>query len=530
MKLSSLFPGSGGLAATAVKHKAPAEQPAGLAAVVEKPKRKPGEFEIEWPKMRTQGIKDYKAITTREELKEYLKRCESTGLGGFDYETSGDACHRNPPRDEEGNVVTGKNLDSWTRSVNLDPHKAEVCAMSLSAQPDEARAIFIDNPGRKQFEPSLSRKEARELLFNLLEEYFFINDKIMKIAVNMNFEAKFTVKYGKYIAMPCADPFIAWIRITQLIAPNKIKNPKKPFTGKGLKPMTKEVFGVQMTEFTEVLAKNNALFFDQVANDGKDALEYCCEDSDYAVQHYLYWDYIAKQIPNANDVYKTYSDWLHYIEMPFTRVTGTMEYWGMSWNSNLAEVKRQEAAIAQEEAAKEIARLAKEGFGVDLNIGKAGRTNDVYSFIFDTLKVPAAAWSQKTNDPSMDGNAIMDMIFMLENNLIEPGEEKYLETPFPTGWENLDPDRDPNLSKEERARIRIAKRPPHPYKDLAVKLFTQLQKIQKYSTLLSSHIEGREKYVNPVTGRIHAAYEPWTETGRLSSFNPKPLGLMLATA
>ena len=208
-------------------------------------KTKPGVWDIKYPKLRTQGFKDYKAITTITELIEYIKHCEETGLGGFDYETSGDRDHREPPKDAYGNLVTGKELDAWTKDVNLDPWKAEVCAMSLSAACDEARAIFIDNPGANQFEPGLPRSEARRRLFNTLEKYFFTNTKIMKIAVNMAFETKFTAKYGKYILMPCADPFIAWIRIMQLIAPQKIANPKRPYAGKGLKPMTKAVFGVQ---------------------------------------------------------------------------------------------------------------------------------------------------------------------------------------------------------------------------------------------------------------------------------------------
>ena len=90
----------------------------------------------------------------------------------------GDKDHRIPPTDEDGNTVTGKALDSWTRDVNLDPWKAEVCAMSLSAACDEARAIFIDNPGANQFEPGLSRSEARKRLFDTLEQYFFTNHKI----------------------------------------------------------------------------------------------------------------------------------------------------------------------------------------------------------------------------------------------------------------------------------------------------------------------------------------------------------------
>lgn len=531
MNLNSMFPGSGGLASRVkAKPEATAKEAVGSAlADCMQQKRKPGEWAIKWPGLRKQGFKDYRPLLTVQEVVDYCKHMEETGLGGFDYETSGDREHRTPPVDDEGNTVTGKALDSWTKDVNLDPWKAEVCAMSLSAAADEARAIFIDNPGINQFEPALSRSEARTRLFDALEQHFFTNPKIVKIAVNMNFEAKFTAKYGKYILMPCADPFIAWIRLSQLLLPQKIKNPKRPYVGKGLKPMTKEIFGVQMSEFTSVLDRNNALFFDEVPNDEHDALSYCCEDSDYAVQHYLYWDEVAKQIPNGNDVYPTYSDWLNCIEMPFTRVTGIMEYWGMKWNSNVSQVKREEAQNSIEAAAQNMRDIAASVGVKDLNIGVGGKTKDVKSFIFDTLKLPAASWSDKTKEPSLDSNALMDMIFMLENKLEDPDEEKYLETPLPEEWEVVDPDLNyqdqrvlwpRDYTTAELKRIRIEKRTEHPYKDIGIQFLTNMQNIQKYATLLSSHIEGREKYVNPVTGRIHAHYEPWTETSRLSSSSP----------
>lgn len=536
MNLNSMFPGNGGLASrvktktTAAEVDITAKEAVGssLADCMQR-KRKPGEWLIKWPSLRKQGFKDYRPLVTVQEVIDYCKRMEETGLGGFDYETSGDRDHRIPPVDEDGNTVTGKALDSWTRDVNLDPWKAEVCAMSLSAACDEARAIFIDNPGINQFEPGLSRSEARVRLFDTLEKYFFTNTKVTKIAVNMNFETKFTAKYGKYILMPCADPFIAWIRLSQLLLPQKIKNPKRPYVGKGLKPMTKEIFGVQMSEFTTVLARNNALFFDEVPNDEHDALSYCCEDSDYAVQHYLYWEEVAKQIPNGNDVYPTYADWLKGIEMPFTRVTGIMEYWGMKWDSDVSAVKREEAQNAIEAAGQSMKDLAASVGVKDLNIGVGGKTKDVKSFVFDTLRLPAAAWSDKTKEPSLDSNALMDMVFMLENNLENPDEEKYLETPLPEEWEIVDPDlsyQDQRIlwprdfTAAELKRIRIARREEHPYKDIGIQFLKSMQNIQKYATLLSSHVEGREKYVNAVTGRIHAHYEPWTETSRLSSSSP----------
>lgn len=523
MKLSSLFPTDNGLASKMRPQAAPTANeavapPACLADVMSR--KKPGVWEIQWPKLRLQGFKDYKVITTVYDLRAYIARCKETGLGGFDYETSGDKDHREPPKDADGVTVTGKELDAWTKDVNLDPWKAEVCAMSLAAAADEARAIFIDNPGANQFEPGLPRSEARKRLFDTLEADFFTSPDIMKIAVNLSFETKFTAKYGKYILMPCADPFLAWIRISQLILPHKIKNPKRPYTGKGLKPMTKEIFGVQMNEFNSVLQKNGAMFFDEVPNDEADSLSYCCEDSDYAVQHYLYWDAVAKQIPNDNAIYPTYSDWLKNIEMPFARVTGLMEFWGMNWDGNIANVKKQEAEIGQEEAANGMKEIARRYGTPDLNVGKGGKTKDVKSFIFDTLKLPAAAWSDKTKDPSLDSNALMDMIFMLENKLVDPDEEKHLEIDLPEGWETIDPEAPGEMDAGQRRRIRIAQRDYHKCMVDGIAFLTAMGQIQKYTTLLSSHIEGREKYVNPVTGRIHAHYEPWTETSRLASSNP----------
>ena len=119
------------------------------------------------------------------------------------------------------------------------------------------------------------------------------------------------------------------------------------------------------------------------------------------------------------------------------------------------------------------------------------------------------------------------MEFMIENRLESLDEEKYLQVELPEGWEQIDPEAaygepgfNPNLSKEERGAIKIAKRPQHPYKNEGIELINAMMKIQKYSTLISSHIKGRSKFLNSVSERIHAGYAPWTDTSRLSSFKP----------
>lgn len=520
MKLASLFPASNTLAKSPTTTVGDPQKGNPVKAELEgllSKRKKPGEFTIAWPKLRIQQPKDYEVITTVEQLEAYIDKCETTGLGGFDYETSGDKDHRSQ-EDADARVA-------------LDPWKSDICAMSISAAPDEARAIFISHKkGTRLFEPLKNRDDARNLLMDTLERRFFTNPKIVKIAINLAFETKFTAKYGKYLLMPVADPFTAWIRVLQLVAPQKIKNPKVPYTGKGLKPMTFETFGVRMNDFMEVLAKHDAMFFDEVDADTQDALVYCCEDSDYAVQHYLYWDEIAKQIPNDNPIYKNYSEWLHGIEMPFARVIGLMEYWGMYWDQNLSGVKREEAQIMQEQAQDEIKRITKDALGIEVNPGKTGKTNEVKSILFDSMKLPIAGRSDKTNDPSLDANALLDIIFMLENKLVNLDEEKYLTAPLPENWETINVDTDPNLDKATRQRIRIEQREPHPFRDAGIELLKQLKQIQTYTTLLSSHIVGRESHLNPVTNRIHAQYTPWTETSRLNCSKPKhTLGLIGVT-
>lgn len=490
---------------------------------------------VNWPAPRQQGAKDYKVIATPEDLIAYLKRCELTGICGFDYETAPSVeehkrwenikqvyqirittLENNPGIDDFGTIRNYppekealKKIKDFEKELEikkedylrspLDPWRAEVCTVSLSAAPDEARVIYISHKaGSKNF------KGTRKQVFDILEKYLFSNKKIIKAAVNLAFETKFTAKYGKYILSPVADPLIMWVRCLQVAAPEKIKDRKRPAAGKGLKPMTKEIFSVEMAEFTKLLEKHKVNFFDEMNTDYVDTLMYSAEDSDFAVQHYLYWTEVAKQIPG-------YYEWLQNIEMPFTRVIGIMEYHGMPWDETLAAQKHQEAEIAIEEIINEIEQLAKDLFRIQITAGKNAKTNDIKDLIFNKMKLPSAKVSDKTGDSSLDKEALIDMIFMLENNLQSIDEEEYLNIEIPEGQP---------LNYKQQKALEIRNRKPHPYKEEGIKLLKLLQKIAKYSTLLSSHIEGRERYLHPVTGRIHANYSQWTETGRLNSYNP----------
>ncbi|MED3571931.1 bifunctional 3'-5' exonuclease/DNA polymerase [Cytobacillus praedii] len=562
MKLGSLF-GNIGTKTPLLKASKKAEKPLGtsnLAATVST-KLKPGQFAIDWGTPEPQKVKDYKAVLDLGELEEYFKKCQETGLASWDYETAPSeetrayyeplligledriadleaeitAIEETPTKDRtetQMGVLSSLTAELKVKSKEysdhkddylktpLDPWKGEVCTVSFSAAPNEARVVPISHRVGKNIAPHLSRSAAREEVFKLMDKYLFTHKETLKIAVNLAFETKYSAKYGRYITGRVADPLIMWVRCMQLGAPGRLKDHKKPATGWGLKPATKATFGVQMSDFKKLLEAKGVDFFDEIDASSKEGLVYSAEDSDYGVQQYLYWVKIAKQLPD-------YYEWLHNIEMPFMRVIGLMEFWGMPWNQSTAQVKHKEAVEAQKHAADEIKRVIKEAVGVDANPGKTGKTGDVKAVLFKTMKLPIPKVSDTTGDPSLDEEALIDMRFMLENKLIELSEEKYLTVNLPNGWETINPDAvygDPDfngdLSKEERGAVRIAQRSEHPYKEAGLQLIEQMLKIQKYTTLISSHIVGREKYLNEVTQRIHAGYSTFTDTGRLNSFKP----------
>lgn len=531
-----------------------------LAAQV-KNKPKPGEIPVEWPKIKPQQPKDYQPILTAQELEAYLIRCQETGLAGFDWETAAEEKTRQEfqlvkadyeakvasikaqlaPLDAKADKDEIKQLEAMKKTAEadyeaklydflrtpLDPWKGKIVTFSVSAAPHESRVVPIDHKLGRNFEPDLPRNEARKLFMDTVERLLFKSEKVVKIAFNLSFETKYAAKYAKYIKMPVADPQQMIVRVLQLVAPHRIEDPGFPVKGWGLKSATKKVFGVDMaSRFKQLLEKHGADFFDEVPADQGDGLIYSAEDSDYALQHYLYWDQVAKQIktyegcPNKN-----YSEWLHNIEMPFTRVIGLMEYWGMRWDQDLAQQKEEEAVIMQEQLAEKIKTTIYKATGLEVSPGKSGKTKSVKEALFDHMKIPAAKWGK--TGPSLDEEALINMEFMLENKLEHLDEEKYLRVDLPEGWEDVDPEAqfgepgfNPHLSKEERGAIRIAKRQQHPYKDEGIELINAMMKIQKYSTLISSHIKGRSKFLNSESKRIHAGYAPWTDTSRLSSFKP----------
>jgi len=530
---------------------------------------------VERPKIE-QKAKDYREITTKTELLFYLKKCAKTGYFSFDFETAPSKETREKWSDylldygkrledtqehyrvqkiavkETHGVIGLKRVEKLEKkAINelekefkakkaefnmspTDPHRNKICTMSISADINEARVIFLDHLVGTNFE--LSAEEV----FNILEEKIFSNPEIVKIAFNMVFETKCLLKYGKYLLKPVSDPHIAGVRIKQAVNTNDIADPKKPAYGMDLKSLTGLYFGVELPDFLSVLEKNNIKFFDEFAAGNENAVEYASHDSDYGLQLHLYYKKMAEQIPIYTDTpYKNYWGWLSEIEMPFSRVIGLMEYNGVAWNDEQGKKVYETALQNAAEAKMRLINLARKvadkleeedpfypETSIDilknLDPGKTGKNNAVKHFIFEVLEVEPASYSDKTNLPSMDYASMLDMIFMLENNLHSLKEEKHLIKDIPKSWVDQYKNEGERgfMTRQQRAATEIYLREPKPFKEEALQALRAILDIQKAGTLISSHIEGRTKYIHPVTSRIHSGYTLWTETSRLNSSKP----------
>lgn len=558
-------------------------------SLARKTKPKTLNSKIQWPDVPVQEQKKYIVVTSLEGLEECFDHCKRTGYCSFDWETAPSDEERDRWNEEladlmdqrdvfEDEVNSAKNsssimlyksakklLDEFDKQIDekelffkyspLDPHRAKICTCSICPEPHVVYVFFLcHTSGSRHFLMEKSREEALQIFLTEFERSMLSNTEIEKIAYNLSFETKMSLKYGIYIRKPASDPFILIVRTLQVVDQASIMNPKTPAAGKGLKKMTAKYLQVQMNDFKEVVENSGNEFFDELSTDDETAVIYSAEDSDYSLQLFLYFKEVADQIKiERNEVkyateiidinnqkikntttdfdkpYATYFEWLHEIEMPFARVIGQMEYHGFTWNEEKAAQVKKEAEVAMEKAVEKIRNIGKKVYKVftdkaedenikvylepllNINPGKTGKNESVRFLLFDVLGCPVPSISDKTDKPNMDHSSILDMIFMVNHNLTEIDDEKYLDSDIDIS----------QFNESERTRIsEIRNKSKYPYKELILELLEAIEQVQKFGGLLSTHIYGREQWVNPVTKRIHAHFTQWTETARLNSSKP----------
>lgn len=470
------------------------------------PRSTPEKRAIVWPNSVNSEDKRIVVLKTKEELQRELYNAIARSIFSFDWETAPtdfaidkyiELIEQASARKKFAATKTLLNkiekeidgLKEQALKLALDPQASDICTFSFSYQPNESFVVYLDH--KKGTNIDCGKEEA----LMLLNDQIFKNADIMKIAYNLAFESKFSAKRKHYIVGNCADPMMMIIRVLQVISPDEV-NPDSPFTGKGLKAMASKYLGFKMSNFQEVLDAQEAEFFNECDTENPLTAEYSGEDSDASLQLYLMFKEVAEQITTDSLVCPTYNDWLHMIDMPFTRVTALMEYNGLSWDNEEAAEKAVYAENKILEEKQKIMELGKK-YGVEVDPGETGKTGAVSNFLFTTLRAPEAEVSEKTGKPSLSYEALLDIKFMVENGLIDINEEDEFML-------------EPHLFDPNK----------HKYKDDILVLLQSLISMATMTTLLSTHIKGRQKWINMFSNKIHAKYEPWCDTGRLSSSCP----------
>lgn len=412
-------------------------------------------------------------VDTMEELKKSIKQIKKDKIFSFDYETA--------PKKEVRELYTKLiNSIDETESKDTKYDKKELIEKykktSLSSQDSDVFSIQYTGDGKVCY--IIWELHKKPELFEYIKKEVMLNKDILKIAFNLKFEAKFTQPCR--IANPVADPMLMGIRVSQAVFPEKFSGNKSVYAGFGLKAQARNVFGYTMTEYTSLVDVDNLEFFDDAYyNKQTLATSYAGDDAILSYLLYFFWDKYAKEIPTINPEtrYKNYSEWLHAIEMPFFKVIGELEYYGIEFNEKLALEKKKEAMANMSKANENIIALGLK-YGLKISPSKTGKTKEVRKFLFDILGAPCEVFSETTGEQSLDSTSISLIKHSLTNKESMTAED-------------ID----------------------------ALKLVEYIEIIQKMGVLMSSHITGRLKYLDR-DSRIRAQYSPFTDTSRLNSSSP----------
>lgn len=346
----------------------------------------------------------------------------------------------------------------------LDEYKAEPISIQFCSTKNKAYIIW-----------DISKENKH--LFDIINDMIFQNLDILKIAFNLKFEMKMSLAKGYYIRGRVADPLVMAIRVSQVLWPEKVVSEEKPYIGFGLKATVKNIINYQMIEYLDLTA-NGTLTFSELDRDNLDVQKYMSDDVICCIPVFEFYAEHAKNIKTVEAKYPNYYEWLENIECNFVKVLAQMEYQGFTFDEKLGKEALEGALIDQELIAQELIEMGKSK-DFKISPGKTGKTQSVQKFIFEHLGVPVQKLTDK-GSISLDQDAIL----MTKHYLESFGDD---------------------ICEDFK---------------LALHAIALIEKIQKIGTLVSSHLEGRMKYIHPFTGRIHSEYSPYVRTGRLNSSNP----------
>lgn len=331
----------------------------------------------------------------------------------------------------------------------LDPHKSDICGIS-----------FCHTPGDAIYIPVAYLTIDKDVFLEFLDTNFF-KGSFVKIAQNISFESMFFYKHGIVLLPPVYDTWAA-AQLT-LSSPYAFRDWKNS----GLKTLSNDILKVKQQTFEEVTQGKH---FDELDPFNSDVVRYACEDSDFALRLYYYFEeWFSLNIPE-------HAEYCLTIDSPACVCAGIMKYNGLTVNSELMQEQETLAVNKIEEIRARIDSYIGKTLGEDkqIDIGKNASTKIFKSFLFDIMKCPVMTKTE-TGQASTDDAAFQSL-------------EEYFRN-----------------KKDEEAE----------------QFFRDLQEYRKWGKLNSTYIEGIKKQVNAATGQVHTDLMPTvTDTSRFASRNP----------
>jgi DNA polymerase I len=301
---------------------------------------------------------NYKSITDIREIENYLNGAAEVA---FDFETAPMEKYRHQ------------------ELAALDPHRSDIVGISLSVR--EGCGIYIPLKHRSGYNADFQE------VMDLLKDKLFLNEKVVKIAHNISFEAMFLYKHGIVLHPPVYDTLAA--------AQLTLKNTKdfRTLSDSGLKKLVPELLGIELPKFEEVTAGRH---FDELPAQSEETVRYAAADSDFALRLYhLFNNWFRSFMPRHEAVVRE-------IESPTAVFVGLMKYNGIKVDTLLIYEKKLQA----EEVLSELKRTIKRIAGRDINIGSNASTEDFKNFLYKEQKLPILKTTEKLNE-AVDEEALI---------------------------------------------------------------------------------------------------------------------------
>lgn len=253
-------------------------------------------------------------------------------------------------------LTTCKELSFDTETTSLDTIQPEIVGISFCTEPH--KAYYINLPINKQ--------DSEQWLSHL--KPIFENKNILKIAQNLKFDYQVLRYYGITIEPPVFDTMIAHY----LIEPEQSHN---------LDYLAKAYLNYSPISFEQLTGEKKSKQINLRLIDVQKLKDYCCEDSDVALQ--------LKQalLPILQE--KGLSNLFETVEMPLVQVLAEMELTGIKLNETVLKDLSQHILTLLQATEQEIYQLS----GAVFNINSPRQLGEI---LFEKMALDPNAKKTKT--------------------------------------------------------------------------------------------------------------------------------------